>query len=212
MFREPASAPGGAGLRALASTRNVDERHQGFIEVAVGVAGHGGLLLAAVALLASCALPSSAPRRTRNPLGRSQRRSSSSVAESSRRGPSRVVLASWYGPGFNGHRTANGEVFDQNELSAASKTLPLGSRVLVTNPANGRSVVVRVNDRGPYVGRRQLDLSKRAAQRLGIVRRGTARVRVTVLGRGARSASPPAAPPLRRGGAHITEAAWDDSP
>jgi len=182
----------------------------GFVAAVASATGQGGMFLAAVALLASCAMPSStAPSGTRGFWGRSQRRSSSSVAASTRRGSSRTVVASWYGPGFNGRRTASGEVFNQSELTAASKTLPLGTRVLVTNPANGRSVIVRINDRGPYVGRRQLDLSKRAAQQLGIVHRGTARVRVTVLPARARN-SPSDVAASRRGNRRVLETAWSD--
>ena len=88
-------------------------------------------------------------------------------------------LASWYGPGFNGRLTTTGERFNENAMTAASKTLPLGSHVVVTNPQNGRSVEVRINDRGPHVRGRTLDLSKRAAQRLGITKKGVARVEVT---------------------------------
>jgi rare lipoprotein A len=88
-------------------------------------------------------------------------------------------LASWYGPGFNGRRTTTGERFNQNAMTAASKTLPLGSHVVVTNPQNGRSVEVRINDRGPHVRGRTLDLSKRAAQKLGITKKGVARVEIT---------------------------------
>lgn len=87
-------------------------------------------------------------------------------------------LASWYGPTFHGKYTANGEVYDQNALSAAHKTLPLPSILRVTNLENGRVLMVRVNDRGPFVGDRILDLSKRSAQLLGVIQRGTARVRV----------------------------------
>ncbi len=94
---------------------------------------------------------------------------------------SRVGVASWYGPGFDGRRTANGEIYDQEDLTAASTTLPLGTRAMVTNLDNGRSVQVRINDRGPFVKGRAIDLSHRAAQILGIVRPGTARVRVDVL-------------------------------
>jgi len=91
----------------------------------------------------------------------------------------RQELASWYGPGFNGRLTTTGERFNQNAMTAASKTLPLGSRVVVTNPENGRSVEVRINDRGPHVRGRTLDLSKRAAQKLGITRKGVAPVEIT---------------------------------
>jgi peptidoglycan lytic transglycosylase len=87
-------------------------------------------------------------------------------------------VASWYGPGFHGKRTASGERFDQNDLTAAHRQLPLGTEVTVTNLENGRSITVAINDRGPYVGGRVIDLSKAAAQRLGIVEDGLAKVRI----------------------------------
>lgn len=87
-------------------------------------------------------------------------------------------LASWYGPGFHGRRTASGEPFDQNELTAAHRRLPLGAQVRVTNLENGRSVMVEINDRGPYVRGRIIDLSHAAARRLGIVEDGLAKVRI----------------------------------
>lgn len=92
--------------------------------------------------------------------------------------------ASWYGPGFHGNRTANGEVFDQYELTAAHPSLPLGSRAIVTNLDNGRSVEVRVNDRGPFVGGRVIDLSYAAARVIGMVGSGIAPVRIEVLAAG----------------------------
>jgi rare lipoprotein A (peptidoglycan hydrolase) len=91
-------------------------------------------------------------------------------------------VASWYGPGFQGHTTSTGERYNEYAMTAASKTLPLGSHVRVTNPDNGRSVVVRINDRGPYVHGRSIDLSKAAAERLGIKQRGVAPVEVASLG------------------------------
>jgi rare lipoprotein A len=90
-------------------------------------------------------------------------------------------MASWYGPGFHGNLTANGERYNQYALTAASKTLPFGTRVRVTNLDNGRSVVVRVNDRGPYVGNRVIDLSMGAAQVLGTISSGVSSVRLEVL-------------------------------
>jgi len=94
----------------------------------------------------------------------------------------RTGVASWYGPKFHGRRTANGEHFDMNALSAAHTTLPLPSLVRVTNLGNGRSIIVRVNDRGPFVNNRLIDLSRAAAQELGYLRQGTARVRVQYVG------------------------------
>ncbi len=90
-------------------------------------------------------------------------------------------IASWYGPKFHGKRTANGEVFDQNALTAAHPTLQMPSLVKVTNLENGRTVVLRVNDRGPFKRGRVIDVSKRGAELLGFKQRGTARVRVQVL-------------------------------
>ncbi|QTD45957.1 septal ring lytic transglycosylase RlpA family protein [Ottowia testudinis] len=81
-------------------------------------------------------------------------------------------VASWYGPGFHGRRTANGEKFDMHELTAAHKTLPFGTRVLVHNPRTGKEVVVRINDRGPFIKGRVIDLSKAAAKALGFNARG----------------------------------------
>jgi rare lipoprotein A len=92
-------------------------------------------------------------------------------------------IASWYGSQFHGRLTADGEVFDRNTPSAAHPTLPLPSNVRVTNLENGRSIVVRVNDRGPFVNGRIIDLSEQAATLLGYKNQGTARVRVTNLGR-----------------------------
>lgn len=90
-------------------------------------------------------------------------------------------IASWYGEQFHAKRTANGEVYDMNSVTAAHKTLPLPSYVQVTNLDNGRSLVVRVNDRGPYVNGRIIDLSRRSAQLLGMDRAGVAKVRVKVI-------------------------------
>jgi len=90
-------------------------------------------------------------------------------------------MASWYGPNFHGKLTANGERYDQNDLTAAHKTLPLPSIVRVTNLENGRSLIVRVNDRGPYAHGRIIDMSKRSAELLGFKNKGIAKVRVKVL-------------------------------
>jgi rare lipoprotein A len=90
-------------------------------------------------------------------------------------------IASWYGPDFHGKFTANGDVFDQNGVSAAHRTLPMPSIVRVTNLENGRSIEVKVNDRGPFAHGRILDLSKHAAELLGMDLQGTARVRVQIM-------------------------------
>lgn len=91
-------------------------------------------------------------------------------------------LASWYGRDFHGRTTASGEPYDMAALTAAHQTLPFGSRVRVTNLANGRWVVVVINDRGPYAADRLIDLSHAAARRLGILEDGLAKVRLDVLG------------------------------
>jgi len=90
-------------------------------------------------------------------------------------------VASWYGQDFHEHRTANGEIFNKDELTAAHKTLPLPTLARVTNLDNGKSIVVRINDRGPFSGGRLIDMSQRAAQLLGFENQGTAKVRVQVL-------------------------------
>lgn len=94
---------------------------------------------------------------------------------------SEVGIASWYGEDFHAKKTANGEKYDMNSLSAAHRTLPLPSIVKVTNLQNGRSLVLRVNDRGPYASNRIIDVSKRAASLLGFQTQGTTKVRVEVL-------------------------------
>jgi rare lipoprotein A len=89
-------------------------------------------------------------------------------------------LASWYGPPYNKRRGANGEIYDQNALTAAHRTLPLNSLIQVTNVATGQSVVIRVTDRGPFVPDRNLDLSLASAKAIGVWRPGVARVRIDV--------------------------------
>lgn len=90
-------------------------------------------------------------------------------------------IASYYGKRFNGRRTANGERFDMNALTAAHKTLPFGTKVLVTNPHNGKTVTVRINDRGPYAHGRCIDLSRAAAKQIGLVQRGHGTVEMAIL-------------------------------
>src|SRR5262245_9042654 len=89
--------------------------------------------------------------------------------------------ASWYGPGFHGKKTASGEIYDQNKLTAAHKTLPLGSKARVTNLDNGNAVEVEINDRGPFVEGRVIDVSRAAAGALGFVKSGTAPVQVELI-------------------------------
>ncbi|MFO1407849.1 MAG: septal ring lytic transglycosylase RlpA family protein [Steroidobacteraceae bacterium] len=89
---------------------------------------------------------------------------------------------SWYGGKFHLRKTASGETFNANELTMAHPTLPFGTRVRVTNLRNGRSVVVRVNDRGPFIGHRIADVSRAAAETLGMLKRGVAKARIEILG------------------------------
>lgn len=92
-------------------------------------------------------------------------------------------IASYYGRRFHGRRTANGERFDMSAMTAAHKTLPFGSLVRVTNPRNGRSVTVRINDRGPFIRGREIDLSRAAAERIGMIQSGHARVQLELVAR-----------------------------
>ena len=89
-----------------------------------------------------------------------------------------VGEASWYGPGFQGHETSNGETFDQKEMTAAHPSLPMGTKATVTNLENGKKVVVRINDRGPYAEDRAIDLSGAAAKKLDMKEDGTAQVKI----------------------------------
>lgn len=98
-------------------------------------------------------------------------------------------IASWYGPNFHGRKTANGEIFDMTLISAAHRTLPMPSVVRVTNLENGRSLIVRINDRGPFARGRIIDLSRRAAELLGFTAQGTAMVHVRLLGEESRQAA-----------------------
>ena len=111
---------------------------------------------------------------------------------------SETGVASWYGPNFHGKPTANGEIFDMNEVSAAHRTLPLPSVVRITNLDNGRSLKMRVNDRGPFARERIIDVSRRGAQLLGFYRQGTARVRVEIVADESRQlANDPGGEPVR---------------
>ena len=90
-------------------------------------------------------------------------------------------IASWYGPGFHGRKTSNGETYDMYDMTAAHKILPMDTRLLVHNLDNGAETVVRINDRGPFIDGRIIDLSHSAARTLGIIERGTARVKIVAL-------------------------------
>ncbi len=91
-----------------------------------------------------------------------------------------IGMASWYGPGFHGKKTANGETYNMHAMTAAHKTLPLGTWVHVSNLKNGKKIVVRINDRGPFHGGRVIDLSKKAAKRLGMLQHGSTKVHLRI--------------------------------
>jgi rare lipoprotein A len=118
--------------------------------------------------------------RSGNPTSYEQDGEEYHVLETSE-GYREIAMASWYGQAFQGRRTSSGEPYDMYRMTAAHKTLPLPTYVRVTNLGNGRSVVVRVNDRGPFIQGRIIDLSFVAAQRLDMVGTGTARVEVVAL-------------------------------
>ena len=147
----------------------------------------GALLLAGVLTLAACASAPSAPPASGLPrsgvykVGKPYQVNGVWYYPAEDYTYSETGIASWYGPGFHQKVTANGEVYDQNELTAAHKTLPMPSLVRVTNLDNGRSLVVRINDRGPYANGRIIDMSRRGAQLLGFEGTGTAKVRVQIL-------------------------------
>lgn len=106
------------------------------------------------------------------------------VPAGTRAGWTETGVASWYGEPFHGRTTASGERYDMEELTCAHKTLPFGTYVRVENLDNGRSITLKVNDRGPFVDGRIVDVSRKAARELGMMGPGTARVRITVLGPG----------------------------
>lgn len=116
------------------------------------------------------------PARREAEPARGEAESARSAAKQVLRGP-----ASWYGPGFAGNETASGETYDPSELTAAHRSLPFGTRVRVTNQLNGRSVLVRINDRGPYSGDRILDVSSAAADELRMKGQGVVPVTIQVL-------------------------------
>jgi rare lipoprotein A (peptidoglycan hydrolase) len=115
-----------------------------------------------------------------------------------------VGIASWYGPGFHGRETANGERFDQNQLTAAHRTLPLGTTAVITNLETGKSVEVKITDRGPYVKGRKIDLSRAAARKLGMTKKGVAKVKITATP-GRKTKKKPARRPARRPGVQATD-------
>ncbi|MBI4458995.1 MAG: septal ring lytic transglycosylase RlpA family protein [Acidobacteria bacterium] len=142
----------------------------------------GCILAALVAASAVPAAPRNTPPASCPPVLREQSlRQSPAGLSRIIRNMSNTGYASWYGGWFHGRRTANGETFDQQKLTAAHPTLPFGTKAKITNLKNERSVIVQINDRGPYKKGRILDLSRAAASQLGIIRSGVALVRIEVL-------------------------------
>ena len=125
----------------------------------------GTLSLFVLAFALGCSVPPARVRLPEPPVNR----------------PSQIGIASWYGPGFHGKATASGAIYNQNELTAAHQTLPLGTRVMVTHLENGSTTEVTINDRGPFAKGRIIDLSHAAAQQIHMIGPGTALVRVDVL-------------------------------
>jgi rare lipoprotein A len=138
-------------------------------EPAGGLTRFGSLLIAAAVASIPCVTPLPASADPASPASAPKPKSVLTP---------KIVHASWYGHEFARRPTASGERFDPNKLTGAHRTLPLGTKLRVTNLLNGRSVLVVINDRGPYIPRRELDLSLGAARVLGMVRRGVARVRI----------------------------------
>lgn len=137
-----------------------------------------------LALLAGCA-SASGPRkghsRTTDKQYVTGKKSSKKAKKKAEIGTKISGMASYYGPGFDGKKTASGEIFDQTKLTCAHKTLPFGTKLKVVRVDNGKSVVVRVNDRGPYAKGRILDVSTAAAKKLGMVKAGHAKITATVI-------------------------------
>ncbi len=140
------------------------------------------LAVAALALLlAACSSGPDSLTGAKRQLGHPHGVNGAALVPRKESGYDAVGIASWYGRRYHGRRTASGEIFDMNSATAAHRTLPFGTRVQVTNLENGRSTVLTINDRGPFVRRRIIDVSRRAAQVLGFVQEGTVRVRVQLV-------------------------------
>jgi rare lipoprotein A len=135
------------------------------------------LIILLILLFLGC---STAPRYTRG-TGYSRTSKSRKDPPPPRKGVYQVGVASYYGKDFHGRKTANGETYDMYAMTCAHKELPFNTMLLVTNLDNGRQIKVRVNDRGPFVKNRIIDLSKGAAKKIGLIQTGTARVRLEVI-------------------------------
>lgn len=143
--------------------------------------GRAAIALTALCLLAACATSPQNSQASHTAAANSSAATGSGTAPSSAATQGTYGVASWYGGRYHGRQTASGEPFDMNALTAAHPSLPFGTRVRVTNLENSRSVVLRINDRGPFVKRRIIDVSRRAAEELGFIRQGVARVRVDII-------------------------------
>ena len=124
------------------------------------------------------------PNYTPKKSNLSQLESKEKTTEEGIQGQTTTGIASWYGPGFHGKKTANGEIFNENALTVAHKTLPFGTQLKITNLENNKSLVARVNDRGPFVAGRILDGSKKVAEELDYIGSGSTLVQIQVLGKG----------------------------
>jgi len=144
--------------------------------ITAGVAHAAVCICLAMSLTACATHAESQPRFIPGPTAQPAMQATTSHAVAK---PSKTVTASYQGSDTAGQTTASGESYNPNKLTAASRNLPIGSTVKVTNPETGRSVKVRINDRGPFVHGRSLDLSKSAAEKIGITHKGVARVKVT---------------------------------
>lgn len=128
--------------------------------------------------LSACGSAAPEPRRAGQQVGQPYRINGVRYVPRTDPDYDQVGMASWYGPGFHGKQTASGKRYDMNAMTAAHTTLPFGTRIRVTNLENDRSVVLTVNDRGPFVKGRIVDVSRKASERLGFKTKGKARVRV----------------------------------
>lgn len=151
--------------------RSSDGRHHRPLLVVLGI---GATTLAL--LLTGCALPLRRPETLPPPVVAPQVKEEVPDAEGAT--VEQVGNASWYGPEQDGQETASGETFDQEKLTAAHRTLPLGSKAVVTNLETGKSVNVTINDRGPYAKGRKIDLSRAAARKIGMSKNGVAKVKI----------------------------------
>ena len=138
------------------------------------------IALTALVFLSGCAGPSTMESGASAATGSSAPAAEPAASEKAER--AEVGEASWYGVPYHGRTTASGETFNMNAMTAAHKTLPFGTKVKVTNMTNGRAVQVVINDRGPFVPGRIIDLSRAAADKIGMIKSGVAKVRVEVLG------------------------------